>query len=154
MSHQIKYSIPFVGFPWQTDLFSIHNKEITPCSKSITNEICTRLKAVHLPGQTFNAILNMASSIDEYEQILSDPGKIDIVKGLGLGDTYSKVPYDGISGVLSTKLANVLICTVIIDQILWALCIGILEPFMCYINDDYPSEVANLDMTKFQAPIV
>jgi hypothetical protein len=153
MSHQIEYSIPFVGFPWRTDLFSIHNKETTPRSKSFADEICTRLKPVHLPGRTFNAVLNMASSIDEYEQILSDPGKIDVVKGLGLGDTYPKVPYDGISGVLSAKLANIFIRAVIIDRILWALCIGIVEPFTRYINDDFPSEGANLDMADFEAPI-
>ena len=144
-----------MGFAWRTDLFSIQRSDNlqTPCSNSFSDETQTRLKQVSLPGRTYDAILNMVAYIDDYEQKLSEDN-FTLVQGLGLGKTRPKTLYEGIQGWTLGNLANVFLRAVIVDRILWALCIGVLEPFTQYINDDFPVEVPNLDLSLFEEPII
>jgi hypothetical protein len=150
--YQLEHSIPFVTFPWRTSLFSIHNRENLR-SISFKQEIGHRLQQVTLPGRTLQAILNMASSIDAFEAQLQDPSKTDLVMVLGLGHRKPQDPYDRNLGAVSGKLAQVFLCAVIIDRILWALSINNLEPLIRYINDDFPAKVEPLDMGLFVQPI-
>ena len=152
MPLQLEYSIHFVTFHWRTSLFSIHHRE-TPRTTSFREEVHTRLGQVMLPGRTLDAILNMADTIDTFEKELVHPSKTDLVKVLGLGNTKPKVPYDRNLGYLSGKLALVFLCAVIIDRVLWALALNILEPLTRYINDDFPLHVEHLDMAQFAKPM-
>ena len=149
---QLEFSIPFVTFPWRTSVFSIHNRE-TPRTATFKQEIENKLQEVTLPGRTMVVILNMANSIDVFEQELKKPARKDIVTFLGLGDIKPQSPNDKPLGALSGKLANVFLCAVIIDRFLWALSINIVEPFIRYINDDFPAELEHLDMKRFKQPM-
>jgi hypothetical protein len=94
----------------------------------------------------------MAKSIDGFEQDLQDPTKNNLLLVLGLADIKPKDPYKNL-GHTSGKLAQAFLCAVIIDRILWALSINILEPFIRYINDDFPTEFEDLDIAHFMEPM-
>lgn len=149
----LEYAIPFVTFHWRTQFFSIHNRQTTR-TRSFKEEIESQLPHDTLPGRTKNAILNMANSIDEFEdKLLSDEAKRELVVDLGLGDIKPKAPFDKNYGILSGQLANAFVRAVIIDRIMWALSINVLDPFTRYINDDFPGQDVKLDMATFEAPI-
>jgi hypothetical protein len=95
----------------------------------------------------------MANSIDAFEQELEHPSKAHVVRFLGLGDIKPTDPFGQNLGHLSGKLAHLFLRAVIIDRILWALAINVLEPFIRYINDDFPAEFAVLDMEDFVQPM-
>ena len=147
----LEYSIPFVSFPWRTTVFSIHRE--TSRTTTFQQDIKHRLQQVALPGRTLEVILNMANLIDTFEQQLEDPTKSNLVLFLGLSDIRPKDPFDRNLGKLSGKMAHVFLRAVIIDRILWALTIDVLEPFTRYINEDFPAEIATLDMQRFLQPM-
>ena len=78
--YQTESSIPIVGFPWRTDLFSIykHDGLQTHRTNLSADEIRTSLQLASLPGQTSDAILNMVIAIDDFEDKLHDdsPGPV------------------------------------------------------------------------------
>jgi hypothetical protein len=94
----------------------------------------------------------MVTEIDNFNLALSDCPREALI-GLGLCDTRPREPYEGVHGKFLAKLANVFLRAVIVDRILWALCIGILEPFTQYLNDDFPHEGLTLDMSRFDGNI-
>ena len=149
---QLEYSIPFVSYHWRTTLFSIHNRE-TPRITTFHEEVKRRSQQVTLPGRTLEVILNMATYIDDFEKDLEDPARQDLVINLGMGDKKPIQPFYKNSGALSGKLAHAYLRAIIIDRVLWALAIDVLEPLVRYINDDFPAEFAELDMKRFVQPM-
>jgi hypothetical protein len=154
--YPIEKSILFVGYSWRTDMFSIHrnlNLQITR-EKSFADELKMRLSQVSqaLPGRTSHVLLNMVTFIDRFEAGLGRYPQA--VNSLGLGDTRpDDEPYRGCPATVLADLANTFLRAIIVDRILWALCVGTLEPFTQYIQDDFNIEVKEQDLARFHAPI-
>jgi hypothetical protein len=89
----------------------------------------------------------MAVKIDRCEWTLSQTPKA--MFSLGLGHTRPKEPFNHIYHGLFSQLATAFLCAVIVDRILWALCIGILEPFTQYLHHDFDTEISELDLSRF-----
>jgi hypothetical protein len=94
----------------------------------------------------------MVTSIDEFEAALGCYPQA--VKSFGLGETPpDDEPYRGCPPTVLADLATTFLRAIIVDRILWALCVGTLEPFTQYIQDGFNTEVKNQDFTRFDAPI-
>jgi hypothetical protein len=154
--YQIEKSILFVGYAWRTDMFSIHRnveKQII-WENSFADELKIRLSQVSqaLPGRTPHVLLNMVTSIDTFEASLGCYPQA--VHSFGLGDTLpDDEPYRGCPPTVLAELATTFLRAIVVDRILWALCVGTLDPFTQYIQDDFNTEVKNQDFTRFHAPI-